>query len=155
MKTADSSVVQCAQAFVNGTSHHAPNAHTDGTTYTLHRTVIARKARVNTDTADIDGVALTFGGYYTPTTKNHLLRIADAISEDARAAVNHEWKHRTGHAFFALLPRPEPAPLRPVHVRIDNPTSVCEDCGDEVGTLILSVTGAQVCRPCFNKGTHG
>ena len=152
MKTADSSVAQCAQAFVNGTPHHIHNAHTDGTTYTLHQTPIAW--RVSAPNVDRTSFTLTFAGHYTSTTKNHLTRIADVIGSTARESVNYLWKHRETFSLVVHVAKPEPAPLNPAYVRITNPTNVCEDCGDEVDTLTLTATGALVCHTCFNKGTH-
>lgn len=60
-----------AEAFVEGKAAKAGNAHTDGTTYWLHGSDIARKTA--------HGVRFEWHGWYTPTTANHLNRIAEAL----------------------------------------------------------------------------
>ena len=68
-----STIKEVASAFAHGRSARCHNAHTDGQTYTLHRTVIARKLP--------DGkIRFTFGGYFTPTTANHLKHVLLALN---------------------------------------------------------------------------
>lgn len=67
-----------ATAFIAGKPAKCHNARTDGQTYTLHKTIIARK----TDA----GLTLNWGGWHTPTTANHLNAILDAAGARFRVS---------------------------------------------------------------------
>ena len=81
-------IEQTATAFVNGTAAKCHNASTDGQVYTLHKTVIARRVS--------NGVEFNWGGYYTPTTANHMKTVMGAMgvnrhvsySADRRDGIN-------------------------------------------------------------------
>jgi len=64
-------IAQVARAFANGQSAKCGNASTNGTEYLLHRTVIAKKVN--------GAVEFNWGGYYTPTTANHMNHIIAAV----------------------------------------------------------------------------
>lgn len=65
-------IQQAAEAFVAGHAAMTHNSRTDGLTYTLHNTVIARRLPSG-------AVKFNWGGWYTPTTANHLRAIRDAL----------------------------------------------------------------------------
>lgn len=58
-------VKDVARAFIEGRTAKCHNAWTDGTEYVLHRTTIARKL-------DADLIEFDWGGWWTPTTANHI-----------------------------------------------------------------------------------
>ena len=65
-------VDQIAAAFAAGNSAKCGNANTDGSGYKLHKTIIAVKRAEG-------GVTLNWGGYYTPTTANHMNAVLKAM----------------------------------------------------------------------------
>lgn len=71
------SIKDVANAFIAGKQGQCHNSKTDGTTYWLHGNPIARK---------IDGgsVIISWCGWYTPTTANHLNAIARAYGTGNR-----------------------------------------------------------------------
>lgn len=84
-------IAKVAQAFVEGRSAKCHNAHTDGHTYTLHRTVIARKLGPYL-------VEFNWGGWHTVTTANHMNYILDAMG--VRGRVSYAQAERQGEGFF-------------------------------------------------------
>ena len=65
-----------ALAFAAGKAAHCHNARTDGTTYRLHNTDIARKIP--------GGVELNWGGWYKPTTASHMNEVLRAVGANTR-----------------------------------------------------------------------
>ena len=69
---------QLAQAFANGKAGRCHNAHTDGTTYTLHQSPIAVRQG--------DAVVFHWHGFYTHSTANHMNHILRAFGADFRVS---------------------------------------------------------------------
>lgn len=61
-------IEQVAKAFVAGNIAKCHNANTDGEKYWLHGNCIAEKTKA--------GIRLNWCGWYTPTTANHMKKIA-------------------------------------------------------------------------------
>ena len=80
-------IEKTATAFVNGELARCHNASTDGSTYTLHKTVIARKTA--------GGTNFNWGGYYTPTTAAHMNAILRAMGSDCRVPYAQDRDDRT------------------------------------------------------------
>lgn len=89
-------IAKVAQAFVEGRSAKCHNAHTDGHTYTLHRTVIARKLNPYL-------VEFNWGGWHTVTTANHMRHILIALG-DSYASVSYAQARDTGETTFFAWP---------------------------------------------------
>jgi hypothetical protein len=70
------SIATVAKAFAAGKSAKVSNASTDGVAYKLHNTVIALKVP--------GGVMLNWGGWYTPTTANHMNHVLTAMGINKR-----------------------------------------------------------------------
>ena len=69
---------ELARAFVAGRPGRCHNAHTDGSTYTLHKSPIA--VRVG------DQIQLYWHGYYTVTTASHMNEILKALGAPYRVS---------------------------------------------------------------------
>ncbi len=69
---------QLAQAFVAGQHGRCHNAHTDGQTYTLHKSPIAVK--------EGDNVVFHWHGFYTTSTASHMNFILKALGAPVRAS---------------------------------------------------------------------
>lgn len=70
-------IAQLANAFAAGKSAKCHNASTDGSGYKLHNTIIAVKH-------ENGGVTLNWGGWYTPTTANHMNTVLKAMGINKR-----------------------------------------------------------------------
>lgn len=79
---------QVAAAFAAGNSAKCGNASTDGSGYKLHKTIIAVKNANG-------GVTLNWGGYYTPTTANHMNAVLKASGINTR--VSYAQARDAGH----------------------------------------------------------
>lgn len=76
-----STIQQVAEAFVQGRAAKCHNASTDGKTYKLHNSVIARKG----DDGNVLGnVTADWCGFYTVTTASHLNAIGKALGATRR-----------------------------------------------------------------------
>lgn len=72
-------IKQVAEAFVLGNQASCHNAKTDGKYYRLHGNEIAYR--------DKNGVIVAnWCGQYTPTTANHLNKIAEALGSNTRVS---------------------------------------------------------------------
>lgn len=71
-------IAEVARAFIEGRTAKCHNARTNGTEYVLHRTTIARK----------EGTFIEFnwGGWWTPTTTNHMNAILTAAGINKRVS---------------------------------------------------------------------
>lgn len=69
---------ETARAFVAGRPGRCHNAHTDGTTYTLHTSPIA--VRVG------DQIQFYWHGYYTVTTASHMNAVLKALGASFRVS---------------------------------------------------------------------
>lgn len=69
---------QLAQAFVAGQHGRCHNAHTDGQTYTLHKSPIAVK--------EGDNIVFYWHGFYTRTTAAHINEILRAMAAPFRVS---------------------------------------------------------------------
>lgn len=83
-----SKISEVAQAFAEGRNAHCHNARTDGSGYFLHRTMIAVHHKDG-------GVTLNWGGYYTPTTANHMNAVLRAMGINRR--VSYAQARDAGH----------------------------------------------------------
>ena len=83
---------QLAQAFANGKAGRCHNAHTDGTTYTLHQSPIAVRQG--------DAVVFHWHGFYTKSTANHMNHILRAFGANFRASFSRA--RDTGQTHFVL-----------------------------------------------------
>lgn len=72
-------VAQLAAAFAQRQEGRCHNAHSTGSQYILHKTVIAEW------TID-ESLRLSWGGYYTATTANHLNHILKAAGKSVRVS---------------------------------------------------------------------
>ena len=89
-------VEQVAAAFAAGGNTKCGNASTDGSTgtYTLHKTVIARKQAGG-------GLALNWGGFYTPTTASHMNAVLKAMGYKDRVSYAQARDRRDTVVLFA------------------------------------------------------
>ena len=85
---------QLAQAFANGKAGRCHNAHTDGTTYTLHNSPIA----VRQD----DAVVFHWHGFYTKSTANHMNHILRAFGAEFRVSFAQARDKRETHFVLEL-----------------------------------------------------
>jgi hypothetical protein len=83
---------QLAQAFVAGQHGRCHNAHTDGQTYTLHKSPIAVREGNN--------IVFHWHGYYTPTTAGHMNSILKALNAGFR--VGYASARDTGQTHFVV-----------------------------------------------------
>lgn len=81
---------ELARAFVAGRPGRCYNAHTDGTTYTLHTSPIAKRVG--------NQVQFYWHGYYTLTTASHMNQILRAL--DAKFRVSYTAAERGGQTHF-------------------------------------------------------
>lgn len=91
-------------------------------------------------------------GYIDNLVKAQDDSAAMLAQRNARKNAAHVGLYSTGAT--KLGARLKPRSAVPVYSNLSDPLSVCEDCGDEVDSLILCPSGAQVCRTCFNKGCY-
>lgn len=92
-----SNIQQVAEAFVAGRTAKCHNASTDGKTYKLHNSIIARKG----DDGNVPGNVLAdWCGFYTPTTASHLNAIGKALGASNRVGYAEARKLRTTTFFY-------------------------------------------------------
>lgn len=89
-----STVEQTARAFAAGKSAKCHNAHTDGTKYTLHKSVIAER---NSNTLYID-----WCGFYTPTTAAHINAVLAAFGVNVKLSYSSARNNRMGVTSYPL-----------------------------------------------------
>ena len=83
-----------AEAFAMGRMKKNKTAFTDGQTYTLHSTDIVHKVP--------GGVELNWGGWYTPTTANHMNAVLAALGISRGVSYSAARKQQIDTEFYPL-----------------------------------------------------
>ena len=87
-------IKQVAEAFALGQKAKCHNAETDGHSYWLHGNRIAVKTE--------KGIVFNWGGWYGPTTANHLNKLAAAVGSTHRVSYANARLHNVKQFIFEV-----------------------------------------------------
>lgn len=98
-----STIAQVAKAFSQGKAARCHNAYTDGQSYWLHGSMIARKYNAF-NFLNEPRIELKWCGWYTRTTANHLNKIVEVFGYTGQR-LSYKQARDNGHRVIVLNPK--------------------------------------------------